>query len=335
MSDDHEALVKKLFPDENKSNDNFSWTEKYTVSKQEASKYDKPNWLYENLVISGHVIAIPAPANGGKTTIFMFVAGEMAKKGMEVYYVNADIGQSDAGYMIDYANKHKFTLLLPDMKEGLSMDDVVNNLKNMNKQSGDFSGSVFIFDTLKKMTEVIIKNKSKELYKLLRGLSAKGMTIILLSHTNKYKDADGNPIYEGTGDLRTDVDELIYLKPKHHDDGGMTVSTLPDKKRGKFIPITFEIDPDRNVKQSKQFIDVASLQERAARLEKDLPIIEIIIEAINNNKTKQAEIIEYCHERDTPKRRVLSILKEYSSGEEQKWVVITGLEHNASCYKVL
>ena len=46
---------------------------------------------------------------------------------------------------------------------------------------------------------------------------------------------NGKPIYEGTGDLRSDVDELIYFIPEKHEDGSMTVSTDPDKTRGKFI----------------------------------------------------------------------------------------------------
>ena len=53
-----------------------------------------------------------------------------------------------------------------------------------------FSGQVFIFDTLKKMTDVINKRAAKDLLATLRGLSTKGMTIILLAHTNKYKGAD-------------------------------------------------------------------------------------------------------------------------------------------------
>ena len=137
------------------------------------------------------------------------------------------------------------------------MEDVLRNLRSMAERKDDYSGIIFIFDTLKKMTDVINKKRSKELYLLLRSLSAKGMTIILLAHTNKYNDTEGKPIYEGTGDLRSDVDEMIYFIPEKHPDGSMTVSTDPDKKRGNFQPITFEIDPDRNVTQT-DYVDVAS-----------------------------------------------------------------------------
>ena len=334
-NNEHESLIKELYPDNNSPITGLNWTKEFTVTQEEASKYDKPDWLYKNLVIGGHIIAIPAPANGGKTTIFMYVAGEMSKQGIKVYYVNADIGQSDAKAMIEYANNHNFEILLPDMKEGQSMDNVVNNLKRMNNEGGDFSGMVFIFDTLKKMTDVINKSRAKDLYKMLRGLSAKGMTIILLAHTNKYKDSEGRPIYEGTGDLRTDVDELIYLVPKSNDDGGLTVSTEPDKVRGKFVPITFEIDKNRTVKQADNFVDVISITKRNQQLENDTPTIESITEAINQGHIKQSDIISFCKDKNISKRSVQPCLKRYADGNNQKWSVEKGFEHNTYFYKLI
>jgi len=206
----------------------FSWARRFIVDKAEAEKYEHPEWLFENLIIQGHVIVIPAPPNGGKTTIFLHIAGILAEQGIDVYYVNADVGQSDAKAMVEMAEARGFNLLLPDLKPGLSMEDVVRHLIEMNESGGDFSGAVFVFDTLKKMVDVITKSRAKELYKLLRSLSAKGMTLILLAHTNKYNDANGRPIYEGTGDLRSDVDELIYFVPKKNDDG-----TNHHRSRGK------------------------------------------------------------------------------------------------------
>jgi hypothetical protein len=37
------------------------------VSMDEASQFCDPEWIYENLIIKGHVIVIPAEPNGGKT----------------------------------------------------------------------------------------------------------------------------------------------------------------------------------------------------------------------------------------------------------------------------
>ena len=289
----------------------FDWVDKLELSLEEAEKISAPEWIVENLVIRGHVHVFPAEPNGGKTTIFLHLAGEMVIDGYKVFYVNADTSGGDAKSMVIEAHERGFKLLLPDLTGG-SMNDIVDKLRSMNEATVDFSNVVFIFDTLKKMTDVINKARAKELYKLLRSLSGKGMTIILLAHTNKYKDENGKPIFEGTGDLRADVDELIYLIPQHHDDGSMTVSTDPNKVRGTFIPITFEIDSDRNVALNDEYVDTAKNNIAAEKIIKDMQYIQVINEALGQGLTSQKEIIASCKGQGIGRRTVLRVLSAYS-----------------------
>lgn len=312
----------------------LNWTEQFTVTTEEAAKYDTPKWHYPNLIIKGHFIVIPAQPNGGKTTICMHIASELARNGLSVYYVNADVGQTDAKAMVEQADHGGFTLLLPDMKAGLSMQDVVDNLEQMNETGGDFSNVVFFFDTLKKMTDVINKSRAKELYKTLRSLSAKGMTIVLLAHTNKYADADGKPIFEGTADLRSDVDELIYFIPKRNEDGSMTVSTEPDKVRGKFNPITFDILPDRTVCQRPEYVDVARAKKEQEQREADSPAIELITQAINAGELTEAKILAHVRNSGTGigRRNVMRILARYQG---RIWGMERAFQNNAKQYFLL
>ncbi len=333
LDESYDSAIKKK-ESENKPSKkitNFDWTEEFTVSKKEAEKYDDPTWLSPNLIIGGHVIAIPAPPNGGKTTLFLHIAKQLAEQGLMVFYVNADIGQSDAKSMVRQAGEGGFKLLLPDMKEGLSMADVVNSLEAMNETGGDFSKHIFIFDTLKKMTDVISKNKSKNLYKLLRGLSSKGMTIVLLAHTNKYKDKDGHYIFEGTGDLRADVDELIYLIPKFHDDGSMTVSTKPDKVRGKFKPISFKITPELKVISLSDFVDLELINKNSKQREKDTVVIMLITEAIESGNTSTIRIKKHIQESGAGIgwRTVNQVLERYT---DKLWKFERSLRNNAKKY---
>lgn len=330
--------LKHIEPIENeaamqKANIGLNWTEGFKVTKQEANTYDHPAFLYPNLIISGHVTVIPAPPNGGKTTIMMYVAGELARNGLDVYYVNADVGQADAKSMVGTADAKGFNLLLPDMKTGLSMQDVVSNLERMNEENGNFSSIVFIFDTLKKMTDVINKTRSKDLYKLFRSLSAKGMTIILLAHTNKYADADGRPIFEGTGDLRADVDEMIYFVPKKNDDGSMTVSTEPDKIRGKFSPITFHISPEREVSQKNEYINVIGIAKAQQQREDDGQTIELITEAITAEQFTEAKITAFVKAGGGGGwRTVKGVLKRYTG---KLWSCEPGFQNNAKRYYLI
>ena len=79
----------------------FSWTNDYVVSKEDAEKIANPEWIIENLVIRGHVLLIPAEPNGGKTTLLTSLAGDMVKKGYNVYYVNSDVS---GGVLISMQN---------------------------------------------------------------------------------------------------------------------------------------------------------------------------------------------------------------------------------------
>lgn len=323
-----QRLVDEL-PDN--SADPVSWVNQFTLSDEEVSMIADPLFVFPDLLIQGHVSVFPAPPNGGKTTLFTWVAGVISCD-YKVFYVNADISGGDAKALQKEANEKGFTLLLPDMKSGLSMNDVVDNLEQMNQRAADYSDYVFIFDTLKKMTDVINKGKAKALYKTLRGLSAKGMTIVLLAHTNKYNDADGKPIYEGTGDLRADVDELIYLIPQKHDDGSMTISTDPDKVRGAFKPLTFNVTSDRKVSQSKEFVNVLELNKMSRQRENDESAIQAILEAIQSGKLKQTEIIEHCKGLSIGWRTAQKVLDRYSSPPVKLWRCEKAFQNNARQY---
>jgi len=316
---------------------NFNWTENYIVTQAEAEKIANPDWVIQNLVIRGHVVVIAAKPNGGKTTIFMHVAEQMVKSGYKVYYVNSDISGGDAKHDIYRARKAGVTLLLPDLK-GKSMEQVVNTLDAMNQSEGaDFNNVVFIFDTLKKMTDVIGKGSVRVLFSLLRGLSAKGMTSILLAHTNKYNADDGTPVFEGVGDIKSDSDELIYFVPQKNPDGSLVVSTLPDKVRGDFKPISFFIGVDRSVKQLDEYVDVARENVAKSALDNDSQIIDAINQALAENLNKQLDIVAYCHENfginAKSTRRVLKIYIE-NSPVKQLWRTARGMK-NAVFYYLL
>jgi len=313
------AITKDINQNQPKEAADFSWTAAYMLSNQEADEISDPKWIYLNLIILGHLIAIPAPPNGGKTTILFEISCQLSESGSKVIYVNADISASDAKGMIKTARERGVQLLLPEMKAGLSMKDVVDNFKKMNEKNADYSGYVVIFDTYKKMTDVISKSQSKEVLQILRGLTAKGMTIILLSHTNKYKDAEDNDVYEGTGDLRADVDELIYLVPQKHPDGSMTVSTRPDKVRGDFAPITFEISKDRKVTRSAEHIDVSAAIELKNDIEHDDDVIKLITQRLKSETTvKRTDLVAWVQSNISIGRD--SIIRVLERWEDHQWV---------------
>lgn len=127
----------------------LDWVESFLLTDEEKQMLSDPKWIYPNLIIQGHVIAIPAKPNGGKTTLMTHISGEIASE-YRVFYVNCDVSGSDAKPMLEHADRHGYKMLLPDMKVGLSMDDVVAQLERMNAANADYTGLVFVIDTLKK-----------------------------------------------------------------------------------------------------------------------------------------------------------------------------------------
>jgi len=321
--------ASKSLHSSNKTNP-FAWTEDFRMTDEEIEELADPDWIFPNLIISGHLIVIPAEPNGGKTTIFEWVCSQISSS-HRVIYVNADISAGDAKEAHRRAKEGKYELLLPDMKPGLSMDDVVQQLVDMNSAGGDLSDVVMVFDTLKKMADVISKKAASTLYKTLRGLTAKGMTIVLLAHTNKYRGEDGKPVFEGTGDLRADVDEMIYLIPKHHDDGSMTVSTDPDKVRGSFKPISFEITTGRQV-HPVEYVDTARENHLAAQRAKDDDDIRIIDAFLSTGEKNQSEIVVQCGHHQISRSRVLKLLKRYTIADGGLWVRRNDPINNAAIY---
>jgi hypothetical protein len=186
-----------------------------------------------------------------------------------------------------------------------------------------------VFDTLKKMADVINKHSIRQLLKLLRSMTAKGATVICLAHTNKYNGVDGKPIFEGTGDIRSDIDNLIYLIPEKHPDGSMTVSVEPDKQRAALQKITFRIGADRVVTRMNEYVDIAEQQRQREQRKLDEGEIERITEAIESGKRKQCEILEHCKEHGISKRKCLSVLNRYA---RQLWTAQKGFQKNVIFY---
>ena len=52
---------------------------------------------------------------------------------------------------------------------------------------------------------MIDKDRLKKVTQIFRKLSSRGATLLLLGHTNKHKNHEGDFVFEGTQDLRADV----------------------------------------------------------------------------------------------------------------------------------
>lgn len=125
----------------------------------------------------------------------------------------------------------------------------------------------------------------------MRAITVKGATICLLGHTNKYAGEDGKQIFEGTADLRNDLDELIYLDSfKNEAANTLEVTTRPDKVRAEFAPRSFTIHlPDRRVTEPLSVFNILAKDDRE--------ILNLAKDAIATGLHSQKDIVGYVESR--------------------------------------
>jgi len=298
------------------------------VSEEEAAQFCDPNWVYPDLLIEGHITVIAAEPNGGKTTLLWNLCPVIIQRGYEVTYINSDISGSDAKKLIPQAKQWGMDFLLPDMGQAVGMGYVVKSLHKMAAAGLRYDNRVFIFDTLKKMMPPNDKGAMRSLFKVLRALSAQGMTLVLLAHTLKYPGEDGLPIFEGVGDIKADTDNLLYLIPSAEPGGGKIISTYPDKVRGQFEKVSFRINPDRTVTPLQTHVDLKAQKAAEACYLRDQDDIEEIHEFLRGGPRKQADIIANV---SMGKGRTIKTLRRYRG---KQWTEETR-NKNAKFYQSL
>lgn len=213
----------------------------HTLTDKDAEKMEHNRFIYPNLIPQGLITAYPSPPNGGKTAIFTHAACKLADDGYDVFYINADASPSQLKSQQAKATEHGFNILAPDAKDAGGVNGLMKKLTDLSQMDVSLSKFVLVVDTLKKFVDMLSKAELKNFINLLRKLVAKGGTVCLLVHTNKYLSSDGKLIYEGTADLRADIDNMIYLYSSLVEPGLREVTSEPDKTRTTFSPISFRI----------------------------------------------------------------------------------------------
>jgi AAA domain len=304
---------------------------KMEVTDEIVEKIEDAKFAWRELIPQGALIVICAKAESGKTTLMTHISGDMVRSGYQVIYVNAD---ANAPHIKEYrlhAKENGYRLVNPDLTNG-SSETVIDELKKMSVMDYDFSKTVIVLDTLKKFCDLMQKTPLKVFYTLLRTLTAKGMTVICLSHANKYDDKEGFPIYEGVGDTRNDVDVLFYLIPSKNPDGTITVSTntthTTTKARAKLKDISFKITADRKVEFLNKHIDTLVLSQFQRNEESDSELIDFILDKIQLKSMSVTELheISKTEKLGYSRTEIESVLKRYSSANrsfpEPKWIAM-------------
>ena len=313
------------------------WKAQYKCTLDEFLALEDSEWVVDNLIIKGMINAIIAEPGAGKTTVMEHIAIRLAKRNdLRVTYVNADIS---TGAAKDYAIRmheagvfDRIDYLVPDLRDGKSMRQIVADITERAAAGQSFADEIWIFDTLKKMTDVLNKSSGAKLYDMLRSMCGKGATVVLLGHTNKYADKEtGLHVYEGTGDLKSDCDVLLYLdmdrKPGEKVDEWL-LSTREEKCRGIREDITIKINgKTRQIEFLDGYIDIAQKRNNEKfALENDSTIEAIWLE-LGKGQVKSSDLLKALRvDHGISRRQAEKVLKKYTG---ERFILSKGMEKNA------
>jgi hypothetical protein len=255
--------------------------DKLVITKEMVDKVESTEIIWRKALVKGHVNLWVAPSNGGKTLLASLAARELSDIGYKVYYMQEDAAVGDLKEMQQQAEEHEYRLVSSVLGE-TNTDEILDDLRKWTNSDINLSEYVLIFDTLKKFSEVMNKDRSKQFFKLMRTLTVRGATVLLLGHSNKNLTNDGKLIFEGVGDNRNDVDELMYIHSLVSDSSNrITFTITPDKVRSKVEKVSFTYDKDtREVNPLDSAVDLMSELQIQQLQERDAGIIANIINEI-------------------------------------------------------
>lgn len=255
---------------------------RFFVTPEQVEQMQKTRMIYLDLIAHQHLAVWSAPAGDGKTTLAMEAAGSMARDGLRVLFLQEDASAGDLPDLYKHATENGYGLLNSTLANSAPEEqiDVLHRLVESEAPLGEF---VFIFDTMKKFADLMSKGGTREFLRLMRSLTQRGATVILLGHTNKHKGPDGKLVFEGVGDVRNDVDELLYIEATEKDPAGMRTMTIkPDKARCAIKEATFQLDTStRELRLLDRVVDVSAVLREKRQREEDQALIDVVTNVLS------------------------------------------------------
>ena len=171
------------------------------------------------MITTGTVTLVYAPSGAGKTVwilgnLFQSIRNNLIS-GSDVIYFNEDDGAKGVLQKAKLGHRHGMTMVTlansPD--PALRKTEDALQLLNLIRMEGEANGKIVVCDTLKKFAPVLNKADMRNVLHVFREFAAAGGTVILLGHCNKHRNMEGRLVYEGVGDLKSDVDNMFGLDP--------------------------------------------------------------------------------------------------------------------------
>lgn len=270
---------------------------KFIVTERQVKAMKETRLIWRDLIAQAHVAVWAAPGNGGKTTLARHAAADLVAAGFQVFFLQEDAGAGDLPRLHAHAKASGYELLNSALA-GEAPERILAVLHELVQGEADLSTTVLFFDTIKKFCDLMSKGGSREFFRLARALTLRGATVVLLGHTNKHRGADGKLVFEGVGDVRNDVDEMLYIEAGEKDaDGVVTLTVKPDKVRCHIKEASFRLDTkSMTVEPLAEVVNVAVARRRADQRKKDADIIDCVRQALQAGPLPKTALVKRAME---------------------------------------
>ena len=290
---------------------------RFIVTDEQVQTMKATVLIWRHIIALAHLSVWCAKANGGKTTIAKFAAAELAHMGYIVLFFQEDASAGDLPALHQHAKENSYTLLNSTLA-GSAPDEQIKVLRGLVRDGADLSSFVMIFDTLKKYADLMSKGGSRAFFQLMRAVTQRGGTVVLLGHVNKHKSTEGKLVFEGVGDVRNDVDEMIYIDATEKDAAGMvTINMKPDKVRCAVREVTFTLDTTTmELRPLDEVVDVGAILEAQRRRQADAPLIDQISKVLSDGGLCHTELVErVAKDYNRQRQAVRDTLNRYCSND--------------------
>jgi len=311
---------------EQKKNLMEDFVKMFSNTREEAKKRKSDEVeIIDGILFESQISVLVAMPNGGKTLLAQHWSREMATKGYTVTYVIEDGGIKSFDRALENGYNNGYHVVSSNANTGQSPESLLSHLKNMVNNGLSLHKHVFIFDTLKKFTDILDKKSNKELFQTFRAMTMRGASILALAHANKYLDDNGNLVYEGTGDVLADTDSLYYMySHKYKDSSTQNALLKMEKSRATeaISEISYKFDTDDyTAKKLDKIINVKEL---------------VVVQDLNAKFDKEIKVIvEFIRKKPLTKQEIYEILTyEFATSRRQAFELINALDsHNWEIYK--
>lgn len=290
---------------------------KWTLTKDDVAEIEDSIMIYPNTIAKSKHTIVVADTGAGKTTIFLMIASYLAKEGLEVSYFDYDTPQDDMKRYALLAVENDFQYI-SENKTNVDGHLLIRKLLDMVKHVSpdNASNKVFIFDTMRTFTNDIDPKYTTNFLLGIRKLTQYGVTCITLHHNNKRPESDGTDMFAGLNNIKTNCDNLIYLRAKFHEDGSMTVSSETNppkaKRRSNTKNMSWQIK-DRVALPLEEFVPIATIGE-----DEKAVILKIKNVLMKHGELNESKLLELIYKECITSRRISKrILMNYRDKEFQ------------------